>query len=110
MLDAANAGKITFSQAVALCATNPANIFGCKDKGELAVGKDADIVIYDKDKDFTIHLENMHSDYDHTIWEGKELHGYPIATYLRGSLVYDNGEFVGKPGMGKFVKRVSQKY
>ncbi len=109
MLDAANAGKITFQQAVALCATNPANIFGCDNKGSLVVGKDADIVIYDRDKDFTITLESMHSDYDHTIWEGKQLHGYPVQTYLRGQLVYDNGEFVGKPGMGKYVKRSPRK-
>ena len=109
MLDAANSGKITFPQAVALCATNPANIFGCDKKGSLVVGKDADIVIYDKEKDFKITLESMHSDYDHTIWEGKELHGYPVQTYLRGQLVYDNGDFVGQPGMGKYVKRVPKK-
>lgn len=109
MLDAANSGKITFQQAVALCATNPAKIFGCDNKGSLVVGKDADIVIYDKDKDFTITLDAMHSDYDHTIWEGKELHGYPVQTYLRGQLVYDNGEFVGKPGMGQYVKRSPKK-
>ena len=109
MLDAANAGKITFSQAVALCSTNPAKIFGCSEKGEIRVGKDADIVIYDKNKDFTVSVKNMHSDYDHTIWEGKKFHGYPIQTYLRGNLVYNNGEFVGKPGMGKFVKRVPKK-
>ena len=51
----------------------------------------------------------MHSDYDHTIWEGKKLHGYPVQTYLRGSLVYDNGDFVGTPGNGKFVKRLPDK-
>lgn len=105
MLDAANNGKIPFEKAVELCSTNPARIFGCDNKGSLTVGKDADIVIYDKDKDFTISVNNMHSDYDHTIWEGKKLHGYPVQTYLRGNLVYDNGEFVGKAGMGKFVKR-----
>ena len=105
MLDAANSGKITFERAVELCSTNVAKIFGCDNKGAIAVGKDADIVIYDKDKDFTISVSNMHSDYDHTIWEGKKLHGYPIQTYLRGQLIYDNGEFVGKPGMGKFIKR-----
>ena len=93
MLDAANSGKITFERAVELCSTN------------VAVGKDADIVIYDKDKDFTISVSNMHSDYDHTIWEGKKLHGYPVQTYLRGKLVYDNGDFVGTPGMGDYVKR-----
>ncbi len=105
MLDAANAGRITFQQAVALCASNPANIFGCDKKGSLVVGKDADIVIYDRDKDFTVTLDSMHSDYDHTIWEGKEFHGYPVQTYLRGRLVYDNGAFVGEPGMGVYVKR-----
>lgn len=105
MLDAANSGKITFERAVELCSTNVAKIFGCENKGAIAVGKDADIVIYDKDKDFTISVSNMHSDYDHTIWEGKKLHGYPVQTYLRGKLVYDNGDFVGTPGMGDYVKR-----
>jgi dihydropyrimidinase len=47
----------------------------------------------------------MHSDYDHTIWEGKELHGYPVQTYVRGKLVYDNGTFTGEPGFGEFIKR-----
>lgn len=105
ILDAANSGKITFERAVELCSTNVAKIFGCDNKGAIAVGKDADIVIYDKDKDFTISVSNMHSDYDHTIWEGKKLHGYPVQTYLRGKLVYDNGDFVGTPGMGDYVKR-----
>lgn len=105
MLDAANAGKITFERAVEVCSTNPAKIFGCDAKGSIAVGKDADIVIYDTEKDFTISVNNMHSDYDHTIWEGKNLHGYPVQTYLRGKLVYDNGEFVGTPGDGKYIKR-----
>ena len=109
MLDAANSGKISFERAVELCSTNPAKIFGCDDKGSIEIGKDADIVIYDKDKDFTISVNNMHSDCDHTIWEGKKLHGYPVQTYLRGSLVYDNGDFVGTPGNGKYVKRSTSK-
>ncbi|MGN0476782.1 MAG: dihydropyrimidinase [Ruminococcus sp.] len=105
MLGKANDGVISFNKVVELCCANPANIFGCTSKGSLDIGKDADIVIYDKDKDFTISVNNMHSDYDHTIWEGKKVHGYPVQTYLRGHLVYDNGEFVGEKGMGKFVKR-----
>lgn len=109
MLDAANSGKLSFEKVVEVCATNPARIFGCENKGSLTVGKDADIVIYDKEKDFTISVSNMHSDYDHTIWEGKKLHGYPVQTYLRGRLVYDNGDFAGEPGTGKFVKRVTSK-
>jgi dihydropyrimidinase len=109
MLSAANVGKLSFNRVVELCSTNPAKIFGCTGKGSLTVGKDADIVIYDPNKDFTISVENMHSDYDHTIWEGKTLHGYPVQTYVRGNLVYDNGEFVGKPGLGQFVKRIGRK-
>ncbi len=106
MLSAANEGKITFPRAVELCSTNPAKIFGCADKGSLTVGKDADIVLYDPQKTFTISVDNMHSDYDHTIWEGKTLKGYPVQTYLRGKLVYDDGKFVGTPGAGRFVKRI----
>jgi dihydropyrimidinase len=105
MLDKANRGILSFNKVIEVCSTNPAKLFGCKNKGSLAIGKDADIVIYDPDIDFTITCENMHSDYDHTIWEGKSLHGYPVKTYSRGKLVYDNGEFVGEYGWGKFVKR-----
>lgn len=105
MLSAANEGKITFNQAVELCSSNPAKIFGCADKGSISVGKDADIVIYDPSIDFTISVDNMHSDYDHTIWEGIQLKGYPVQTYSHGRLVYDHGDFVGQPGWGQFVKR-----
>ena len=105
MLSAAGQGKISYNRAVELCSTNPAKIFGCTDKGNISVGKDADIVIYDPEKEFTISVDNMHSDYDHTIWEGKTLKGYPIQTYSRGRLVYDNEAFVGEPGWGQFVHR-----
>ncbi len=109
MLAAANEGKITFNKAVEVCSANPARIFGCESKGKLTPGADADIVIYDPQKDFTIKCENMHSDYDHTIWEGVTLHGYPVQTYSRGRLVYDGGEFVGEPGWGRFVRRAGRK-
>jgi len=104
ILSKANDGVISFPRAVELCSYNPAKIFGCTEKGSLAIGKDADIVIYDPDKNFTVHQENMHSDSDHTIWEGLELHGYPVQTYSRGKLVFDHGEFVGEKGWGKLVK------
>ena len=62
MLSAANTGKIPFEKAVELCSTNPAKIFGLKDKGSVSVGKDADIMIYDPKKEFTITNDKMHSD------------------------------------------------
>ncbi|MGN0620059.1 MAG: dihydropyrimidinase [Ruminiclostridium sp.] len=106
MLAAANAGKISYEKAVELCSANPAKIFGCTEKGEIAIGKDADIVIYDPEREFTITNDKMHSDCDHTVWEGIKLKGYPEATYSRGRLVYKDGEFLGEKGWGKFVKRV----
>ncbi len=109
MLSAANTGRISFGKAVELCAENPAKIFGCTEKGTLAIGKDADIVVYDPEKDFTVTACGMHSDVDYTIWEGKTFHGYPVRTYSRGKLVYRDGEFVGTPGWGKFVKRAPRK-
>lgn len=110
MLSNANQGIISFSKAVELCSFNPAKIFGCTNKGSLAIGKDADIVIYDPQKKFTVHNENMHSDSDHTIWEGLELTGYPVQTYSRGRLVYDNGEFVGDKNWGKLIKCAAREH
>jgi dihydropyrimidinase len=105
MLSAANTGRISFEKAVELCSFNPAKIFGLKSKGSIAVGKDADLVLYDPAKEFTITNDNMHSDCDHTIWEGVTVHGYPEKTYSKGRLVFDNGKFLGEKGWGKFVKR-----
>lgn len=104
MLSAANEGKITYEKAVEICSENSAKIFGCRDKGRISIGKDADIVIYNPKTEFTITNDKMHSDCDHTIWEGVKLKGYPEQTYSRGKLVYDKGEFVGESGWGKFVK------
>ncbi len=104
MLSAANEGKITFEKAVELCCENPAKIFGCTDKGSIEAGKDADIVVYDPTTEFTITNDKMHSDCDHTVWEGIKLKGYPEKTFSRGKLVYNKGEFVGEKGWGRFVK------
>ena len=106
ILSKANEGLISFPQAVRLCAANPARIFGCPTKGSLAVGKDADVVIYDPSKDFTVRQENMHSDCDHTIWEGLALHGCPVRTYARGRLVCEDGVFVGQRGWGRLLRRI----
>jgi len=105
LLSEANKGNITFHKAVELCSTNVAKIFGCApQKGTIAVGSDADIVIYDPNKKFVITKKNMHSSVDYTIWEGAEIEGYPVMTFSRGELVYKEGEFLGKPGWGQFVK------
>ncbi|MFW6410178.1 MAG: dihydropyrimidinase [Halanaerobiales bacterium] len=106
MLSQANQGKISFNKVVELCATNPAKIYGCgEQKGTISPGTDADIVIYDPEKEFTITSEKMHSNLDYTIWEDFELKGYPIMTFSRGKLVYKNEEFLGEPGWGNFIER-----
>jgi len=106
LLSEANKGRITFERAVELCSTNPSKLFGIAPaKGQIIPGADADIVLYDPTKKFTISQKNMHSTIDHTIWEGTELEGYPVRTYSRGKLVYKDGDFVGEAGHGKFVKR-----
>ncbi len=110
LLNKANQGEISFNKVVELCATNPAQIFGCSDvKGTIAPGIDADLVIYDPQKEFTITQEKMHSDVDHTIWEGIELTGYPVMTFSRGKLVYEDGKFLGEAGWGEFIERELKK-
>ena len=104
ILGKATDGIISYERAVEISASNPAKLFGCEDqKGSLTVGKDADIVIYDPTKNVTIKNEEMHGQLDHTIWEGVEVHGYPVATYSRGKLVFKDDEFVGEKGYGKRV-------
>jgi len=105
MLSEANKGRISFERAVELCSSNPAKIFKLDKKGELIPGKDADIVLYDPKKDFKISQKNMHSTIDYTIWEDTELKGYPVRTYSRGELIYKDGEFLGKAGYGRFLRR-----
>ena len=105
MLSEANKGHISFEKAVEVCCTNPAKIFACApQKGSISVGSDADVVIYDPNKNFVISKENMHSKVDYTIWEGKQISGYPIMVFSRGRLVFNEGSFVGNPGWGNFVK------
>lgn len=106
LLSEANQGHISFERVVEVCCTNPARIFGCApQKGMIAVGSDADLVIYDPEKKVTVTNEMLHSKIDHTVWEGTELKGYPVKTFVRGTLVYDDGEFLGKAGTGKFIAR-----
>jgi dihydroorotase-like cyclic amidohydrolase len=105
ILSEANKGRISFNKAVEISATNPAKLFGLDHvKGDLQVGLDADIVLYDPKKKVTIKNEEMHGNLDHTIWEGVEVKGYPVATFSRGNLVYKDGEFLGSKGAGKLIK------
>jgi dihydropyrimidinase len=102
-------GRITLERMVDVLATESARIFGLKDKGEIAVGKDADIVVFDPNQKFTITQSKLHMNVDYTPYEGMEMTGMPYAVYSRGKRVAEwNGEqvaFVGEIGRGRFVKR-----
>lgn len=102
-------GRITLERMVDILATGTARMFGLKDKGEIAVGKDADIVVFDPRQKFTITQKKLHMNVDYTPYEGMEMTGMPWQVYSRGKKVAewrkDRVHFVGELGHGRFVKR-----
>ncbi len=91
---------------VQITSTNAAKIFGMyPKKGTIAVGSDADIVIFNPDIEKTVTKEMLHENVDYTPYEGMKLKGYPEVTISRGKVIVENGEFIGEKGYGKFIKR-----
>lgn len=100
-----NKGRIELTHFVALAATNAAKLYGLHPrKGTIAVGTDADLAIWDPDKEVTISQSMMHDAMDYTPYEGVKIKGWPVMTLVRGIPVYESGEFVGGAGEGRFVK------
>jgi len=101
-----NEGKITLNRMVELLATNPAKLFGLYPrKGTVAVGSDADLVIFDPSRRVTISASTHHSKSDYNLYEGTEVTGAPDVVLLRGNVLVENDELVASPGIGQFVKR-----
>jgi len=99
-------GRITLNRLVELLCTNPAKLFGLYPrKGTIAVGTDADIVVFDPERRHTISASTHHSKSDYNLFEGTEVTGSPEVVLLRGHLLVEDGELVAKPGIGQFVKR-----
>jgi dihydropyrimidinase len=101
-------GKRGFSanHLVALVSTNPAKLFGMyPEKGTIAIGSDADLVVFDPKKNVTLHAADLQTNCDWSPFEGWELTGYPSTTISRGKVVATDGKFVGEVGHGKFLKR-----
>lgn len=99
-------GRITANQFVALTSTNPAKIFGLYPrKGSLLPGADADLQIWDPQRELNYGLAYTHHRTDYNLYEGWKLVGYPILVFLRGNKIVDDGEWLGKAGMGQFLHR-----
>jgi dihydropyrimidinase len=99
-------GRITLNRFVELMSTAPAKLFGLfPKKGTLAVGSDADIVLFDPNESHTISADTQHSDCDFTLFEGRQVTGRVKKVLLRGELLIDNGDWVGPTGQGEFVER-----
>ena len=95
--------RISLSEFVALTATNAAKLYGLYPrKGTIAVGSDADLVIWDANKQVTITQSIMHDAMDYTPYEGRKVTGWPVITLLRGKFVWRDGEFTGEAGGGMF--------
>ena len=99
-------GKLSLNRFVELTATTPAKLFGLfPKKGTIAVGSDADVVLFDPLGSQTIHAHDLHGNCDYTLLEGRTLRGRVEQVYLRGQLIVDRQRWLGREGMGRFVPR-----
>lgn len=103
-------GRLDLNRFVALNSTNAAKLYGLHpQKGTVAVGADADIAIWDPERKVTITNDMLHHNVDYTPYEGRTLTGWPVTVLSRGQVVCHEGELLGKPGQGQFLKRFRAK-
>jgi dihydropyrimidinase len=103
-------GRFSLTHLVRLASTNPAKIFGMyPKKGEIAVGSDADLIVFDPEKNLTLRAKDLQTNCDWSPFEGWKLKGYPHTTISRGKIVVADGNFVGERGYGQFLKRQAVK-
>lgn len=101
-----NGGKITPNEFVAITSTNAAKIFNIfPNKGAVAVGADADLVVWDPAASKTLSVHTQHSKVDFNIFENMTVTGIPYATLVNGKLVYLDGKILGKAGDGQYFNR-----
>jgi dihydropyrimidinase len=99
-------GKFSLNRWVELCCTNPAKLFGVyPQKGVIAPGADADVVIWDPNATYTITAAKQHQQTDYNLYEGMEVTGVPSVVLSRGRVLVQDGQWKGERGAGKFVKR-----
>jgi dihydropyrimidinase len=98
-------GRISLQQFVALSSTNHARLYGLYPrKGTIAVGSDADLAIWDPDKDVTVRWKDLlHDNTGYSPYEGRQLKGWPVTVVSRGRVVVENGKLNAERGSGKFL-------
>jgi dihydropyrimidinase len=98
-------GRIDLRTFVALTATNAAWIYGLYPrKGTIAVGSDADVVVWDQDREVVITSDLLHSACDYTPYEGMRVRGWPTVVFSRGEVVVEEGKLLVTPGRGQFLR------
>jgi len=99
-------GKISVNKFVEVTSTNAAKIFGMfPKKGCVAVGSDADLIIFDPDEEHTMSAESHHMNVDYSAYEGWKTKGKTKTVLMRGTVAVEDGELKVKPGYGAYVKR-----
>ncbi len=99
-------GRLSLQRFVAVCATTPARLFGLYPrKGTIAVGSDADLVIFDPHKEVILSYQDLHQNVDYCPYEGWKVRGYPTVVLRRGQVIVRQGQFVGQVGGGEFLFR-----
>lgn len=103
-----NERRISVNRWVELTSTSPAKMFGLYPrKGTIAVGSDADIVIWDPEFEHTLSVQTHHMHVDYSMFEGKKIKGNAETVLSRGEIIIENNSFLGKTGRGNFLKRDS---
>jgi dihydropyrimidinase len=106
MFSAALAGRVSLSRFVDLVSTAPAKLFGLYPrKGEIQVGSDGDLVVFDPTIEEVMGKSSFCQTYDYSPYEGFRLKGAPRFVIARGEVVAANGAYVGRPGAGQYLVR-----
>jgi len=101
-----NEGLFSINRLVELVSTGPARLFGLLPrKGTIAIGADADLVLWDPNREHQLTKENLHTNVDYSPYEDVTVKGYPAQVLQRGKVIVKDNQFVGQVGAGQFLKR-----